>query len=189
MSNGNLQVYGTVLQLNSVFKLSDVINATGLSKQLVDYHLRKLVEKGILEKDENNRKYVLVARGDLIGELMSVGENKVTGLMPEKPPTLDKVKVNSLIKDSVLLTSAQLPGHLTLKSALNESLDLTVRELQSAKRYLNSKRINEDKAVKQVEQDLSRIWENVGKLLNTDKSEFEDRLVSKLTRVMSNENN
>jgi DNA-binding transcriptional ArsR family regulator len=177
LAKGNLQVYGTVLKLNNVFKLSDVINATGLSKQLVGYHLKYLVNEGILERDD--RKYVLVARQDLIELLMNVGEKVQSGLLPIPPERFDRVKTNQLVTTSILVSSAGMPGHLTLKSKLNTSIDDVIKEFQGLKQHLNRSRLNEVRAIKQIEVELEATWNEVGKLLEVDRAEFERVLLEK----------
>jgi hypothetical protein len=167
MQEGNAKVIAAILNQGGIFAARHIVNATGLSRQLVYHHLNGLVKDGFLEKD--GTKYGIVARQDLINFLAEIGESKTIGLL-EKKADIDEI--NEYIELSIACRAIGLTGSQEFKARIVKELDEYIYQFQRAKRYLNTKTISKKKATDKTEADLDKVWMLLSRWSKFDKQQF-----------------
>lgn len=131
------------------FTAADIYEETGLDRQLVYYHLTRLVDKGLLEK--SGPKYIICDREQLL-ELLAYGQANIT--KTEAEPTIIYTKhntdiLNQIIRVAHLARAAGIPGSKELKESVNRDINDTIMMLNTVKRIMNRKRkMNKRKAHK-----------------------------------------
>lgn len=176
MNEGKAKVIGEVIKQQGMFKAARIVEATGLSQQLVYHHLKSLVADGYLEKD--GTKYGVVARQDLVDSLVSIGENNVTGLFPNSTEFSAKF-LNARIEMVVLMRGARMKDNDKARMIVAGGLDELIAQCKAARRYLNSKSISEKKAISRLEKEWETWWPHLQKFVEADKDKVYNALAKR----------
>jgi len=165
-NGGKTQVIGAILKSHGAFKLPIITEVTGLDRQLVFYHVNKLVEQGLLIR--SNHSYLIHDRNGLLDALMESDQPSSLRLMhPEG--VFSKVsadKLNHLIQGIAFAKTLRLPESIEMSVRMNQVLDDSITELKALKRYLNNAQPGRKKALAfyisadSVKRNLD-IWDNM----------------------------
>lgn len=151
-------------QQGKPFKAIHVEQDTMLVRQVVHYHLKKLVADGVLEKDRFH--YTAVSNDLIIDLMLRSSDNKVTGLLAGKLELLkDPTLVNATVERIVVLRNAKSPASKELTTMYVIEVEKTIEALKGLKRYLTTKTIKDTKAHTIVRKDKEVYWEKLGPLL------------------------
>ena len=177
MNQGKAKVIGEVIKQQGMFKAITIVTATGLGRSLVHHHVMNLVADGYLEKD--GMKYGVVARQDLIDNLVGIGENNVTGLFPA-PDVFKRKEINEYIELAIMLRAARVNGAEAMRNAIAQTLDTEIQQCKGAKRYLNSKTVSERKALKKLYENFDELWPKIGEVVKVDKNMMYEAIAGRL---------
>lgn len=137
--NTRAMIIGSIMKRNGIpFKAKNVIEATGLSKQNVAYHLNKLVEMAVLEKTGTN--YSVVDAERIIDVLVKTSDKAPatraydTIALSEISPT----QLNQIMVTIARARAMKLPDSAETKAAVIDDINQSIRSLQQAKKWLTS---------------------------------------------------
>lgn len=149
-------ILAEVLRQEGIFKAQKVHNNLGLDRRTVDYHLRKLVESGALEK--NGLYYSIADKDILINQVADLHEGpriakpKSTVLFP-----WESEEVSATLDILVALRAIHHPVATDVKVRWLENIDDAVREFKNARKFIASASRTEEKARK-ILKDKQRVW-------------------------------
>lgn len=133
-----LLILGNVAKFERPFRLANITEMTGLERQLVHYHLTKLVEQGKLEKI--GKTYSIINKDELIDSMLDGINNsdirkiKPAGLLGKETTE----HLNKLCAAIVYAKALKLPMSIDMAVFMNRMVDETVLELKALKRYVNN---------------------------------------------------
>lgn len=140
-------ILSAVLKQERPFKAAKIFSLTDLDRSLIRYHLTNLVKEGALEK--NGMYYAIADRDTLINLVANVSE----GPRLRKPETTYILMLNTLhvpLELAVALRVLNHPVAQEFKAAINKGIDDSIKELKSARKYLNESRPMPRTAVRMV---------------------------------------
>jgi hypothetical protein len=171
----SLIIAEVLLQERKPFRMSAIVKGTGLRSSHVDYHLKRLVDTGSIEKQ--GPVYLIVNTEQLIDSL--INSRVVEGPAPQY---LNKFPFKSLEKlhlPAIRLGRAiGLPESLEIRTALVEDIDNSIKALKEVRKRLTNdhldsnsarKRLKEKGKQKQLEKDYLEIGELLKFSLDKDK--------------------
>lgn len=134
--NGKVIVIGTVLAQTQPFRLFDIVEETGLDKQLVFKHLMDLSSLGALEK--TGRVYAVISKALLLENLKDAEKRSrkyrlVQSIFWDRNTT-SKIKETST--NIARARSLGLPDSLEMKKVFLAEIDKTIKTLKDERRYL-----------------------------------------------------
>jgi len=153
-NNGKLAILTAIMSQEGLFSTALIMDATGLSRQLVTHHLERLVESSCLIKqslDLSKVRYLIVDKdslyreANLILETTSTGSKAIDTLLWKHASALNDVV--RVIKQAQVL---ELPNHKELRTTVIEQINETINSLRRAKKNLIDSKTSYETAKKQV---------------------------------------
>lgn len=149
-------------ETSGLFRARDIVTDTGLSKQLVNYHLSTWEKRGFIARNPlNMSERVLVDMEGLLEEISSSAEyeGSKTYHMRSKH-TLFNSEVVEELKDAIdtYISLKYLDfkvGHY--KATLEEYIDKAIEELRRERAYMHNKKMAERTAAKYLLKNIERV--------------------------------
>lgn len=166
-------ILATLIKQDKPFKVARIGNATGLDGNLIRYHLRALLDNGVLEK--NGMYWSIVDRDALINAITELSDEPHIR-RPEATKLVPKMEaVNKALEYAVALRELNHPVAPVLKLEMLKEIDNTIHELKNARKYITRASMNERKARKRTE-DIDEVWQYLKVFLAqyTNSVEFEE---------------
>jgi DNA polymerase II large subunit len=134
---GKLQVLSSILKLERPFRVSHIVDMTGLDRNLVRYHVMQFVEKDYLEKID--RTYVVKDKEGLLNSLVDSADKLETTLPTFKNTFLEEeTKLLNRAQFMVACKSLDLPMHEAAKRGMLDQIDATIKDLKQLRKYLTN---------------------------------------------------
>jgi DNA-binding transcriptional ArsR family regulator len=124
------------------FRMSAIVKGTGLRSSHVDYHLKRLVDEGFLEKQ--GQVYLLVNQAGLIDSLISTKSNVAEPKFLNKYPF--KEYRNTHLDGLLYGRAVDLPYHREIKTSMLEDIDNTIKQLKEVRRKIANDSIDPNTA-------------------------------------------
>lgn len=161
MQDVKAQIISQVLRQERPFKAQKIHNNLGLGRQLVDYHLKKLLDSGALEK--SGLYYSVLDKDALINALGELGEN--TRLRKPNPnAVMPPSQFSELLQQYdmvVALRTIKHPVANDLRAMMVEKIDKQINELKVRRKYLMAATKSEHRA-NVILKDKDAVWELLG---------------------------
>jgi predicted ArsR family transcriptional regulator len=129
------QIIAAILKQKE-FKAGDITRAVGCSRQLVNHHLKRLVTKGVLNKD--GMYYSIVDDANLIDQL-TAGDSRRT---LEQTPFLSSIKQERLKNILLHAQVMMLPNNIQVKRTVLEDIEKSIRSLTNLRYMLTNVRLD-----------------------------------------------
>jgi hypothetical protein len=176
MNDGKMLILGAALRIDKgQFRAKDLVQLTGLSRQLTNYHLKKLVDEGLVE--QFGVFYQVPNKDDAIEALINIRMDKSTASQIEMTDLLSKADVdltNKALLTYISFKSLRLPGHGKMRERIVERIDDTIHSLESARKYINSGAFSDMGARKRLKrEDWEDHWKLIAHFCDLDKDDFE----------------
>ena len=120
-------ILSAVLKQNgNSFKVANIMTATGISRQLITYHLKSLVEKGTLSLE---RGYYNAIDTEALIDQLATGASKDRKIHDTQFLTEPERHINTIVVGKLMM----LPEHMRIRRAMLEELDESIHVLQNMK--------------------------------------------------------
>lgn len=193
MSEGKLVIVGSVLRKTKPFRPTHIVQDTGMSRQLVEYHLKALCELGGISKQD--KYYQIEDRDLLVNAMVDAGLNSKRAASRLKETRLiDKKKAiafNERLRIYTALRALGFEGARLIKEDLLSAIEDSEKALDAAKRYVNSHSLTVARAAEYLNEfNAADLWVNhLGELiiqsdLELDRDSFEDWLGEEVNKYL-----
>jgi hypothetical protein len=136
MNNGKVLILGTILKLDKPFRPPEIIEATGLSRQLVHHHLTRLCETGGLEKIKLT--YVVRDKEVLLEDLLNTTD-EIGTKKPEPGGFFSADRTKMWTTHAELIVAARtldLGYSLAAREGMLKKIDDSIKVLKQLRKYL-----------------------------------------------------
>lgn len=142
MADGKMQILAWLMKYGDrTFRARNVVEGTGLSRQLVHNHLVKFVESGLLQKEENF--YIVLDKETLVDAMVSSADSSRRDSNRSYPTVLfgevSTRKMQQCSKEITQAVAMGLPDSKELKNAYLQDLDNTIRSLKAERAWVAGK--------------------------------------------------
>ncbi len=174
--NGKLQVIGAILRIDRPFRPPNVVEMTGLDRQLVRYHLNNFVTEGVL--DRHDKYYSLVDKERLILLMTEISDKvDVSKMNPTMLYNRERTDYLNRVAEYIVclrVLDPELGGNS--RELLAKGIDDTEKELKRLRKFLmNSERSEASAAKKLKGQAVMDTYEDIKTLMSTWTTKYDKR--------------
>lgn len=148
-----------ILQMKSKpFRNRHIAEMTGLDRRLVDYHLKKWLNHGIIQRDPLNSVMFFVPNlEDFVNDVLATEETPSRIEHMPKDLAFNAKAVTTLSEYAVLLRAIDYPEWEKAIALVREHLDKVVRGIKQERYYLTYKKITPVSAVRQITREFKEL--------------------------------
>lgn len=162
MSQAKHLILSAITKRTETFRAREIVADTGLSKQLVNYHLREWEKRGFIARNPlNTSERVLVDLASLLEELTSSSEydGSKTYHMRDKHAIFNPESVNQLRESVDTYVALKYLDFKTgnYKKVLEDYIDKAIEELRRERAYMHNKKMAERTAAKYLLKNIERV--------------------------------
>ena len=187
--SGKAQIIGAILKLDRPFKASTIVQMTGLSRQLVFNHMKRMVEEGHLEKID--KSYVTRNKEELLNSLVEQSERIETSL-PQPGGFFTSVNgINRMAESAVAARILDLPMSGEYRDSMIQKCDDSIKVLKQLRKYLTNATKSEGSARKFFkkldDEQLYNVWKEFAGECHEEIAVDEDEFMKAYKEAMTDE--
>ena len=144
-------VVGAILKMDRPFRAANIVDLTGLDRQLVSYHLRKLLDDGYIAKA--GLVWTIENKAALFDSLTELTERVETTKMKTSKLMITSEAADSMNDIADTAINYKLLGFeegRLIKAEMLERIDRTTAQLKNLRKWLNNTERNQKTAAKML---------------------------------------